>query len=380
MAEVSLEHLSKTYATERGDNIQALDDVSLTIADGEWLVLAGPSASGKTTLLRLLAGLDGPSSGSIRLDGRSINGLPPKELDVAMVFQSPALYPHLNVFENIAFGLRIRHVPKGELHQRVTNAAEMLGLTDCLARQPIALSGGQRQRVALARALVRRPGLLLLDEPLSSLDAPLRAELRLELRRLHQRFAWTVVYVTHDQTEALTLGDRVAVLHRGRLEQAGTPDVLYRRPVNLFVAGFLGSPSMNLFEGVLAKVGSELVFQPESKTSDQALEFPQLKVPSSRASRLASHIGKKVVLGLRPEHIRPMAATAENLQGQEVRAPVELVQCVGAETLLHLRLGELTFIARGAGLLVLKTGDWIRCVLDMAEAHFFDPISGQALE
>jgi multiple sugar transport system ATP-binding protein len=241
VARVVLEHLTKVFAGPEGEPVRALEDVSLEVAEGELMVLVGPSGGGKTTVLRLIAGLEEPSAGTISIGGRVVNDLPPKDRDVSMVFQSPALYPHMTVWENLAFGLRLRGAPKAEVRERVGEAAALLGIADCLERKPMALSGGQRQRVALGRALVRRPKVFLLDEPLSSLDAPLRAQMRTEIARLHQRLGSTMLYVTHSQTEAMTLGDRIAVIHQGRIQQVADSQTLRKNPANAFVAGFFGA-------------------------------------------------------------------------------------------------------------------------------------------
>jgi multiple sugar transport system ATP-binding protein len=245
MARIIIEKLSKTFKGPGSDSIQAVDNVSLAVDDREFLALVGPSGCGKTTTLRLIAGLETPDRGTISIDGRIVNDLEPKERDVAMVFQTPALYPHMSVFENMAFGLKLRKCPRSEIEKRVTAAAEMLGLQDSLSRRPEELSGGQRQRVAIGRAIVRRPQIFLFDEPLSNLDAPLRTQMREEIARLHTALGATVIYVTHDQIEAMTLGQRVAVMHRGAIQQLGTPEEIYRRPANDFVAGFIGAMPMN---------------------------------------------------------------------------------------------------------------------------------------
>src|SRR5882762_10006206 len=330
MARVVIEHLTKHFTGPGGARIRAVDNASLTIDQGELLVLAGPSGCGKTTTLRLIAGLEEPTSGTIAMDGVVVNGLPPGKRDVAMVFQHYALYPHMTAYENLAFGLRLRKCPRAELDQRVREAAQMLGLNDCLDRKPAALSGGQRQRVALGGALARRPALFLLDEPLSNLDLPMRARMRTELARLHSRLKATLVYVTHDQIEAMTLGHRIAVMRDGVIQQVAEPLTLYRRPANLFVAGFIGSPAMNFFEGTINPGAQALMFRtnqangqppPSSANSERRLqaaaptsvETEPLNLLLDPAAGVfpADFVGRKVILGLRPEHILEPASAQE---------------------------------------------------------------------
>jgi len=289
VARVVIERLSKIFRGPKGESIRALEDVSLTIEEGQFLVVLGPSGCGKTTLLRLIAGLDEPTAGTISIAGRVVNQVPPKEREVAMVFQSPALYPHLTAHENMAFGLKLRHVPKAEIERRVQEAAELLGLTDCLQRPPMALSGGQRQRVALGRALVRRPAVFLLDEPLANLDPPLQAQLRTEISRLHHSPGATWIYVTHDQREAMMLGDRIAVLRQGIIQQVAEPMDLYRRPINMFVADFIGSPAINFLEGTLNLDKEGLIFRASS--SEGAEGRLRGRVDENMAPRLKSYAG-----------------------------------------------------------------------------------------
>lgn len=364
MARISLEQLTKRFRGPNGEAIRAVDTLSLTVEDKELLVLVGPSGCGKTTTLRLLAGLEEPSAGEIRFNGQIVNGLPPKERDVAMVFQNPALYPHLSVYENIAFGLQIRKAPREEITRRVQEAAEILGLKDCLTRVPMELSGGQRQRVAVGRALVRRPRLFLFDEPLSNLDAQTRVRMRGELARLHAELGWTSLYVTHDQDEAMNLGGRIAVLRQGALQQVAEPLKLYREPANTFVAGFFGSPPMNFFEGTLAQEGPGVAFEvtPSSRTP---LRFI---LNGAIANQAAGHIGKKILLGLRPDNIGDNPVGRSSLP---VSAVLERLEFRGGDTYAHLERGKRSFVARLAG--PARTAKQpLEVHFDLSQAHLFD--------
>lgn len=380
MAQVVLEHLTKVFTGPAGVSLRAVDNVSLAIADNELLVLVGPSGCGKTTLLRLIAGLEPPTAGTVAVAGQIVNHLSPKDRDVAMVFQNFALYPHLSVYDNLAFGLKLRHVPRAEIGQRVREAAQILDLGVCLDRHPASLSGGQRQRVALGRALVRRPGLLLLDEPLSNLDAPARLQMRAEIARLHSRLACTMLYVTHDQVEALTLGQRVALMQDGVLQQVGAPLDLYQQPANLSVAGFIGSPPMNFFEGTVAENGAALRFQetPCNRPADSRPVTLELDAASARSLR--PYIGKRVVLGIRPEHITCGAMQSPPLAGHTFEAVVELVQPMGAETYLHLAGHTRCVIARVLPPHDARVKDRVSLACDLRHAHFFDPASGKAIK
>src|SRR5438477_1136753 len=290
MAGVTFDRVGKKY----GD-VEALSDLTIHITDQEFLVLVGPSGCGKSTALRLIAGLEELSAGDVYIGDRRVNDLPPKDRDIAMVFQSYALYPHMSVYDNMAFGLKLRGRPRTEIDRRVKEAAALLGIQELLARKPKQLSGGQRQRVALGRAIVREPQVFLMDEPLSNLDAKLRVETRAGLLKLHQRLQTTTVYVTHDQTEAMTMGHRIAVLKDGVLQQLDTPQTLYDKPANLFVAGFIGSPAMNFFPGQLVTEGQDLWVQTSGL---------KLKLPDAMRTRLSSQTGREIVFGVRPEHIR----------------------------------------------------------------------------
>ena len=373
MARVVLEHLTKLFPGAAGGTVRALEDLCLAVEAGELLVLVGPSGCGKTTTLRLLAGLEEATQGTISLDGRLMTGVPAKDRDVAMVFQHHALYPHLSVFENIALGLRVRHCPRPELERRVAEAVKLLGLEDCVARLPRELSGGQRQRAALGRALVRRPRLFLFDEPLSSLDGPMRAQLRVELARLHARLAATAIYVTHDQAEAAMLGQRIGVLREGVLQQVAQPREIYQRPANRFVAGFFGSPPMNFFDGTLVARGEAVFFQGGADAGGG--DGLSLRLASASGSAAALPIGKPVVLGLRPEHISIASDAAGPASGQNLAAAVVVAQHTGADLCLNLAAGPHSFIARVPGTSGDAPSGGAVFALDMRQAHFFDPVT-----
>jgi multiple sugar transport system ATP-binding protein len=375
VAQVVLDHLSKVFQGPGGESIRAVDDACLVVEDKELLVLVGPSGCGKTTTLRLIAGLEEPTAGTISLNGQAVNDLPPKDRDVAMVFQHYALYPHMSVYDNMAFGLELRHHPRMEIEERVRNAAQILDLAGCLDRKPAALSGGQRQRVALGRAIVRRPGVFLLDEPLSNLDTQTRLQMRNEIARLQARLGSTMVYVTHDQVEALTLGHRVATMKDGIIQQVAAPMDLYQHPANLFVAGFIGSPPMNFFEGTVLANGDALVFQEGTGSDAEAPNAIAVRLDNASAPLLRSYIGKQVVLGIRPEHITCGAPPP----GRTAEAVVELVQPLGSETYLHLAGQVHPFVARVHAADRLSVNQKVSVALDMRQAHFFDSASGAAI-
>ena len=360
-------------------------NLSLTVADGEFMVLVGPSGCGKSTLLRLIAGLEAPDAGTIALDGRSVNGVPPKDRDLAMVFQNYALYPHLTVFENLAFGLRLRQRPRDEIAARVAAAAAQLGLADVLDRLPKALSGGQRQRVAVGRAIVRQPKVFLFDEPLSNLDAKLRATTRTELARLHARLAATMIYVTHDQVEAMTMGDRICVMKDGCIQQVAAPLELYEHPANLFVAGFIGSPPMNFLPGIVEKTAPGLDFvAPHSPGSPAGAgpggANPRFKISDPAfAARAAGHAGRPVILGLRPEHLHDARTLPAADPARTFPATIEVCEPMGAETFLHLRVGTATLIARVAPGPHHTVGTILPLALALEHAHLFDAATGLAL-
>jgi multiple sugar transport system ATP-binding protein len=343
--------------------VKVLHGVDITVDDGEFLVLVGPSGCGKSTLLRMIAGLESVTGGELRIGGRVVNDLPPRERDIAMVFQDYALYPHKSVRDNIGFGLRMRNSPADEIVRRVDDAAKVLQITHLLDRKPGQLSGGQRQRVAMGRAIVRDPQVFLFDEPLSNLDAQLRAEMRVEIKKLHQRFKNTVVYVTHDQVEAMTLADRIAVMKGGHVEQLGTPDEIYNRPRSTFVAGFTGSPPMNFARAAVSDDGAAVVID----------GGPRLPVPEGRRAALAAFRGKPVTFGIRPEHIAPGSGP------DTVPADVILTEPLGSDTLGLLRIGKAEMTGRFAPDVGLKAGTTHEISLAMDKFHLFDPDTGIAV-
>ncbi|HZU11394.1 MAG TPA: sn-glycerol-3-phosphate ABC transporter ATP-binding protein UgpC [Chloroflexota bacterium] len=364
MAKVTLDHVWKRF----GD-VVAVHDVSLEAHDQEFLVLVGPSGCGKTTTLRMIAGLDDISAGNVTIGDRVVNDLSPKDRDIAMVFQSYALYPHMNVYDNMAFGLKLRKTPKAEIKQRVQEAARVLGIENLLDRKPKQLSGGQRQRVALGRAIVRNPAVFLMDEPLSNLDAKLRVQTRAEISKLHQRLKTTVVYVTHDQTEAMTMGDRIAVMKDGFLQQIDRPQVLYDYPANVFVAGFIGSPAMNMLTGDLVRESSTLYVRGQG--FDVAL-------PSNIAAQAGSSDTRRVLLGVRPEHVIP-AGRYPGAQPNALSTTVEVVEHLGNEILVYLNMGDNTLTARFPTDVSVQPQEHIDVVLDPNGLHLFDAESGIAM-
>jgi multiple sugar transport system ATP-binding protein len=336
--------------------------VSVGIADGEFVILVGPSGCGKSTLLRMIAGLDSVSAGAIRIGERVVNDLPPKDRDIAMVFQTYALYPHKTVAQNMGFALRMRKAPPAEIEARVRRAAEILDLVPYLGRYPRQLSGGQRQRVAMGRAIVRDPAVFLFDEPLSNLDAKLRVQMRVELKRLHEQLETTAIYVTHDQVEAMTLGDRVVVMKDGRVQQVGEPLELYGRPANKFVAGFIGSPAMNFVDVTIAAAGGALWAEAAGL---------RLKVPS----HVSGHIGQRVTLGVRPEALR----LANGADDHTIATAVDVVEPLGNEILLNFRAGGVPMVARVDPSVRVKAHESIHFALDPQRLHFFDAKTENAL-
>ena len=363
MATVTFDHVWKKY----GD-VVAVKDLNLDIQDEEFLVLVGPSGCGKTTALRMVAGLEDISEGELRIGERVVNNLAPKDRDVAMVFQSYALYPHMSVYDNLAFGLKLRKSPKAEIDKRVREAAGTIELTNLLDRKPKQLSGGQRQRVALGRAIVREPAVFLMDEPLSNLDAKLRVQTRAEIARLHQRLRTTVVYVTHDQVEAMTMGDRIAVMNFGVLQQVGPPQELYERPVNKFVAGFIGSPAMN-FINVHAEKSDGTV-----KLKNDSLELP---VPDRLKDVVAAADGE-LTLGIRPEHF-DLANGEMPANAATIRATTDVVEFLGNEELLHVGVGEHDLVAIVDASKRVRPGDVLELVVPLDKIHLFDTAEGKAL-
>ncbi len=360
MASVTYENVYKTWG-----EVTAVNDLSLNAADKEFLVLVGPSGCGKTTSLRLLAGLEEVSDGTIMISDRIVNDVQPKDRDIAMVFQSYALYPHMSVYDNMAFGLKLRKTPKTEIQQRVKDAASQLGIEELLDRKPKQLSGGQRQRVAVGRAIVRNPAVFLFDEPLSNLDAKLRVETRANLSKLHARLATTFIYVTHDQVEAMTMASRIAVMRLGVLQQLDTPQNLYQHPHNVFVAGFIGSPSMNFFDATLVENEGKL----EVNTSGFRLE-----VPEPKATEWRMHTGKELILGIRPEDMHAKEYTPPGILESDMSAHVDVVELMGHEIFLYLMTkDDKQFIARVDPRVRQTRGEDIELAVNMANAHIFDP-------
>jgi len=363
MAQVVMRELNKKY-----DEVQAVKDVNLHIRDKEFVVLVGPSGCGKSTTLRMVAGLEEITSGEITIGDRIVNDLPPKDRDIAMVFQNYALYPHMTVYDNMAFGLKMRKFPKPEIEARVREAAEILGIQELLKRKPRQLSGGQRQRVAVGRAIVRHPQVFLFDEPLSNLDAKLRVQMRVELKRLHDRLETTAIYVTHDQVEAMTLGDRVVVMKDGLIQQVGEPLELYGQPANRFVAGFIGSPAMNFVDVTVG--GSDGALAAET----QGL---RIAVPPVLAGRLAPYRGQRVTLGVRPEDLHP--ATGSDPAHYTFEAVVEVVEPLGSEILLDVKAGASTMVARVDPTVRARVHEPIRLALNADRLHFFDVATERAI-
>jgi multiple sugar transport system ATP-binding protein len=397
VAGVTFDEVSKVYP----DGTRAVSDVDLEIKDGEFMVLVGPSGCGKTTALRMVAGLEDISEGVLKIGDRVVNHVPPRDRDIAMVFQSYALYPHLSVYENIAFGLRLKKVNKAEIDKRVKEAARILGLEPFLKRKPRALSGGQRQRVAMGRAIVRQPQAFLMDEPLSNLDAKLRVQMRAEIARLQSDLGTTTIYVTHDQVEAMTMGDRVAVMRKGEIQQVASPQDLYDHPVNLFVGGFIGSPAMNMVEATLARANGGLV----AEAGGQRIVLGEETVSARPA--LKNFEGRKVVLGIRPEDLEDAALAADVPADRRLRGKVELREALGSEIMVHFTidappaltedvrelaqdLGDeravqeaaegtkqhTTMVGRFGARSNIRVGETAEVAVDTRSLHFFDPESG----
>ena len=396
MAEIAYEHVWKIYP----DGTEAVHDFDLEIRDGELMVLVGPSGCGKTTALRMLAGLEEITEGEIRIGDRIVNDLTPSDRDIAMVFQSYALYPHMTVADNLAFGLKLRKLPKQEIKERVQRAARILQIEEFLKRKPRALSGGQRQRVAMGRAIVREPEAFLMDEPLSNLDAKLRVQMRAEIHQLQRRLGVTTIYVTHDQVEAMTMGDRVAVMNAGHLQQVDTPQVLYDQPVNEFVAGFIGSPSINLVESELARSNGHL----EVSLGEHKLAVDD-QIARNRSS-LGDYVGKKIILGIRPEDFEDAAIEPDAPADRRIKVTADLTEPLGSEVLVHfgteatavvssaaaadagedadIRLGEdedvsTRLIARVSPKSHVALGQQVELAVDTSRLYFFDPETRAAI-
>ena len=375
MAKVTVKDVSKIYPGEKGRDVVAVDNVNLDIQDREFVVLVGPSGCGKSTTLRMIAGLEEISRGEIYIGDRLVNDVPPKDRDIAMVFQNYALYPHMSVYDNLAFGLKLRKYPKAEIRKRVGDAAGILGIEELLDRKPKALSGGQRQRVAVGRAIVRQPKVFLFDEPLSNLDAKMRVQMRAEITKLHQRLQATMIYVTHDQIEAMTMGDRIVVMHKGVVQQTDTPLKLYNEPANVFVAGFLGSPPMNLITGTLEADGDSLIFV--------EIKGGVIRVRLSANGRAAAKewIGKEVLLGIRPEDIELAQFTSSQDIKGSFPAIVDMVEPMGPETNLYLQTGAQTVVCRSQRPLDHReVGHRLEFEVNLSKAHLFDPGSGNRLK
>ncbi len=365
MASVTYEKVTKKF----GDVI-AVNNMDIQVEDKEFLVLVGPSGCGKTTALRLLAGLEDITEGQIMIGDNIVNDIAPKDRDIAMVFQSYALYPHMSVFNNMAFGLKLRKMDKAEIKRRVEDAAEILGILDLLERKPRQLSGGQRQRVALGRAIVREPKVFLLDEPLSNLDAKLRVQTRAEISKLHKRLATTFIYVTHDQVEAMTMATRIAVMDLGLLQQVDTPQNLYDHPNNLFVAGFIGSPSMNFFEATLKDEGGKLMVDCGAF---------QVEVPAGRAAAYKSHTGKPVIFGIRPEDIHNPDFAPPSITASPVKGKVDVMELMGNEIFVFVQAGDHSFVARVDPRSKYTVDADLNLVFNMDNMHIFDKETEQAV-
>ncbi|MDX5476556.1 MAG: sn-glycerol-3-phosphate ABC transporter ATP-binding protein UgpC [Bacillaceae bacterium] len=357
MAELKLENIYKIY---EGD-VTAVTDFNLHIQDKEFIVFVGPSGCGKSTTLRMIAGLEEISKGHFEIDGKRMNDVAPKDRDIAMVFQNYALYPHMSVYDNMAFGLKLRKTPKEEIDRRVKEAAAILGLEQYLERKPKALSGGQRQRVALGRAIVRDAKVFLMDEPLSNLDAKLRVQMRAEISKLHQRLKTTTIYVTHDQTEAMTMATRLVVMKDGIIQQVGSPKEVYENPENIFVGGFIGSPAMNFFNGKLEDGAFVL--------GEQKIAIPEGKMKMLRDN---GYVGKEIVLGIRPEDFHDEPVFIESSAGTKITAKIEVAELLGAESMLYSQIAGQAFVARVDSRTDVKPEMNIDLAIDMNKAHFFD--------
>lgn len=361
MAQVLLKDITKRFG-----NVTAVNNISLDIRDREFIVLVGPSGCGKSTTLRMVAGLEEITAGQISIGDTVVNDVPPKDRDIAMVFQNYALYPHMDVYNNMAFGLKLRKFPKDQIDKRVKDAAKLLGIENLLDRKPKALSGGQRQRVAVGRAIVREPKVFLMDEPLSNLDAKLRVQMRAELSKLHNRLQTTIIYVTHDQTEAMTMGDRIVVMKDGHIYQVGEPLEIYNHPNNVFVAGFIGSPAMNFLDVVLKKDGE--IYSIDAKTF-------QMDIPAEKAASIKSlgqYMGKEVILGIRPEDIEDASIVGSDPRFDFVEADVDVTEPMGAEVNAYFSSGENSFIARLDATTTAKDGSSLKVGFNMGKIHFFD--------
>lgn len=357
MADLKLDHIYKIY----DNKVTAVQDFNLHIADKEFIVFVGPSGCGKSTTLRMIAGLEEISKGDLYIDDKRVNDVAPKDRDIAMVFQNYALYPHMTVYDNMAFGLKLRKLPKADIDKRVNEAAKILGLEAYLNRKPKALSGGQRQRVALGRAIVRDAKVFLMDEPLSNLDAKLRVQMRAEIAKLHRRLNTTTIYVTHDQTEAMTMATRLVVMKDGVIQQVGTPKEVYEKPENIFVGGFIGSPAMNFFNGKLE--------EGKFVTGKTSIAIPEGRMKDLREQ---GYVGKPIILGVRPEEIHDEPVFIEASQGTKITAHVDVAELTGAEMMVYSTLEGQDFVARLDSRSDIKPGETIELAFDLNKAHFFD--------
>lgn len=359
MANVILKNLTKKFK-----EVIAVDDLSIEIKDKEFAVLVGPSGCGKTTTLRAIAGLEEATTGEIYIGDRLVNDVQPKDRDIAMVFQNYALYPHMDVYNNMAFGLKLRKFPKKEIDQRVRDAAEILGIENLLKRKPKQLSGGQRQRVAVGRAIVRKPKVFLFDEPLSNLDAKLRVAMRAEISKLHRRLEATIIYVTHDQVEAMTMADRMFIMNDGLLQQAGAPLEVYKKPSNKFVAGFIGSPAMNFIDSKVTKENGDYFIDAESF---------KVKIPQSFYSKIADYTGKEVIFGIRPEDLYNKEFAPNAISSNTIKTKVEVIEPLGAEIIIYLACGKHSVIGKMDTRTQAEVEQDMEVVLDMEKTHIFDP-------
>ncbi len=368
MGTLSFKNINKVYP----NGFHAVKDFNLEVADKEFIIFVGPSGCGKTTTLRMVAGLEEISSGELSIDGRVINDVEPKDRDIAMVFQNYALYPHMTVYDNMAFGLKLRKVPKAEIDKMVHEAAKILDLEPLLDRKPKALSGGQRQRVAMGRAIVRNPQVFLMDEPLSNLDAKLRGQMRIELSKLHQRLGTTIIYVTHDQVEAMTLGTRIVVMNAGIVQQVDTPQALYDTPNNLFVAGFIGSPQMNFLDAVVSVEGDNAVLD---------LGESKITLSGDKAKKLIAggYDGKTVVMGIRPEDVYDDEAVIAANPGTTIESTVRVYELLGAEVYLYFDYAGANFTARVKPTTTARTGDTVKLALEPSKIHVFDKETEMAI-
>ncbi|MCD6101930.1 MAG: sn-glycerol-3-phosphate ABC transporter ATP-binding protein UgpC [Candidatus Cloacimonetes bacterium] len=360
MAKVLLENITKIY----DNSVEAVKDVNLTAEDKEFVVLVGPSGCGKTTTLRMIAGLEEITKGKIYIGDRLVNNVLPKDRDIAMVFQNYALYPHMSVYQNMAFGLKLRKTPKEEIYKRVKTTAELLGIQELLNRKPKQLSGGQRQRVALGRSIVRKPKVFLFDEPLSNLDAKLRVQMRAEIIKLHKKLKTTIIYVTHDQVEAMTMGNKIVVMKDGMVQQINSPINIYNHPGNKFVAGFIGSPAINFFEGKLRRDNTKLYFE------NEGLSLP---IPNEFEKPLQDYENNEITIGIRPEDIYHKLYSANAEIPAEIKALVEVVEPLGSEYVVSFLIGKKNFIARLEPKEEPKMGNKMDIIIDMKKVHFFDP-------